>query len=53
MQNLETLSYVIMQSRDGIEPFPIAAFAMRHDAESFLRDNEKYSSNYRFHIETN
>lgn len=53
MQNVDLLNYVVIQSRDGIEPFPIAAFAMRHDAESFLRDNEKYSSNYRFHIETN
>lgn len=50
---MENLAYIIMQSRDGVKPFPVAAFLMRFEAESYLRDCAKDSSLYRFHIETN
>lgn len=48
MKNLE---YVVYQTRDGIEPFAIAAFLERYEAQEYLENLLKYPGLYQFYIQ--
>lgn len=49
MNNLE---YVVYQTRDGIKPFPIAAFLERYEAQEYLENLLRYAGSYQFFIAT-
>jgi len=48
MKNLE---YVVYQTRDSIEPFAIAAFLERFEAEQYLDTVSRHTGLYQFYIQ--
>ena len=49
MGNLE---FVVYQTRDGIEPFAIAAFLQQYEAQEYLENLLRYAGSYQFFIAT-